>query len=133
MIGYSIKGQVQVYMTQYIQYMIDTIPEPITTTVSTPTRDYLFQIHDSNDGTVILPEEQESCYSQHYFSTFGYLARAWQDIQTPVAFLTIRVKCPDEDGWGKLKRVLKYLHGTKNSKHIIHTMSLDVVQWYVDA
>ncbi len=32
--------------------------------------------------------------------------RARRDIQTPVAFLTTRVKEPDEDDWGKLKQVL---------------------------
>jgi len=38
--------------------------------------------------------------------------RCRRDIQTAVAFLTTRVKEPDEDDWAKLKRVLKYLHGT---------------------
>ena len=33
-----------------------------------------------------------------------------------VAFLTTRVKNPDEDNWGKLKRVLKYLNGMKYLK-----------------
>jgi hypothetical protein len=33
--------------------------------------------------------------------------RARQDNQTAVAFLTTRVKSPDEDNWGKLKQVLK--------------------------
>ena len=34
-------------------------------------------------------------------------SRARRDIQTAVAFLTTRVKGPDEDDWGKVKRVLK--------------------------
>ena len=38
--------------------------------------------------------------------------RARRDIQTAVSFLTTRVKAPDEDDWGKLKRVLRYLRGT---------------------
>ncbi len=38
--------------------------------------------------------------------------RARRDIETAVAFLTTRVKTPDEDDWGKLKRVLKYLNDT---------------------
>ncbi len=42
--------------------------------------------------------------------------RARQDIQTAVAFLTTRVKNPDENDWGKLKRVLKYLNGTRYLK-----------------
>ena len=42
--------------------------------------------------------------------------RARQDNQTTVAFFTTRVKSPDEDDWGKLKRVLKYLDGTRYLK-----------------
>ncbi len=42
--------------------------------------------------------------------------RVRQDIQTAVAFLMTRVKSPDEDDLGKLKRVLKYLNGARYLK-----------------
>jgi hypothetical protein len=32
------------------------------------------------------------------------------DIQMAVSFLTMRVQEPDEDDWGKLTRILKYLN-----------------------
>ena len=59
-------------------------------------------------------------------------ARARRDIQTAVAFLTTRVKSPDEDDWGKLKRVLKYLNGTKYLKLSISVENLGILKWYVD-
>ena len=34
-------------------------------------------------------------------------------IHTEVSILTTRVKRPEEDDWGKLKKVLKQLKGTK--------------------
>ena len=49
-----------------------------------------------------------------------------------VAFLTTRVKIPDEDNWGKLKRVLKYLNGTKYLKLRLTVDNLVVLKWYVD-
>ena len=49
-----------------------------------------------------------------------------------VAFLTARVKSPDEDEWGTLKRVLKYLNGTKFLKLRLTKYSLGVLKWYVD-
>ena len=52
--------------------------------------------------------------------------------QTAVAFLTTRVKSPDEDDWGKLKRVLKYLNGTKYLKLRLTVDNLSVLKWYVD-
>jgi hypothetical protein len=39
-----------------------------------------------------------------------------QDIQAAVSFLTTRVQSPNENDWKKLKRILKYLNGTRNLK-----------------
>ncbi len=59
--------------------------------------------------------------------------RARRDIQTAVLFLTIRVKAPDEDDWGKLVRVLKYINGTWYMKLILSADEMNfTVHWYVD-
>jgi hypothetical protein len=58
--------------------------------------------------------------------------QARRDIQTAVAFLTTQVRKPDEDDWGKLKRVLKYLNGTKYLKLNINVDDLGLLKWYVD-
>ncbi len=58
--------------------------------------------------------------------------RACWDIQTVVAFLMIRVKAPDEDNWGKLKHVLRYLNRTKYLKLNISVEDLAILKWYVD-
>ncbi len=50
-----------------------------------------------------------------------------------MSFLTSRVKKPDEDDWGKLRRVLGYLKGTKYMKLTITIDDLSVVRWWVDA
>jgi hypothetical protein len=43
-----------------------------------------------------------------------------------------RVEAPDEDDWGKLKRVLKYLNGTKHLKLTLSVDDLGLLKWYVD-
>ena len=58
--------------------------------------------------------------------------RVRQDIQTSEAFLTTRVKSPDEDDWGKLKRVLKYLNGTKYLKLQLSVDDLGLLNWFAD-
>ena len=58
--------------------------------------------------------------------------QARQDIQTAVAFLTTRVKNPDEDDWGKLKWILKYLNGTKCLKLRLSEDNLTMLKWYMD-
>ena len=43
-----------------------------------------------------------------------------------------RVKSPDKDDWGKLKRVLKYLNRTKYLKLKLSMDNLGLLKWYVD-
>ena len=49
-----------------------------------------------------------------------------------MSFLTSWVKKPDKDDWGKLRRVLLYLKGTRRLKLALTVDSLAVVKWYVD-
>ena len=44
----------------------------------------------------------------------------------------IRVKNPDEDDWGKLKRVIKHLNGTKYLKLRLTVEDLGMLKWYID-
>ncbi len=53
------------------------------------------------------------------------------DIQTTVAFLTMRVKQPDKENWGKLRRVLKYLNSTHSLPLTYFAESLTKIHWYV--
>jgi hypothetical protein len=59
--------------------------------------------------------------------------RVHWDIQTALCFFTTWVQSTDEDDWEKLKRILKYLNGTRNLKL---TLGADqtkyAVHWYVD-
>ena len=59
--------------------------------------------------------------------------QAHRDIVVAVSFLTTRVKKPDEDDWGKLKRVLKYLNGTRHLKLTLNVDSKSLVRWWIDA
>ena len=52
--------------------------------------------------------------------------RARQDIQTAMSFLTTQVQAPDEDDWGKLKRVQKYLNSTRYLKLILGMVQANV-------
>ena len=40
--------------------------------------------------------------------------RVRQDIHTAVAFLSTHVKAPDDDNWGELKLVMRYLNSTSH-------------------
>ncbi len=62
-------------------------------------------------------------------------SRARRDLQPTVTFLTTRVKGPDKDDWGKLKRALKHVNGTRRLKLRIKIDSLqDILNllWFID-
>ncbi len=43
------------------------------------------------------------------------------------------MKAPDEDDWGKLVRVLKYLNGTKYMKLVLGADDMKLnIHWYID-
>ena len=60
-------------------------------------------------------------------------ARARGNLQTAVAFLTTWFKYPDEDYWGKLNRVLKYLKETRHMKVTLLVNSVSMIRLWVDA
>ena len=81
---------------------------------------------------VYLSEEQARGF-HHTTAQLLFLSWVRQDIQTTVAILTTHVKQPDEDDWGKLKLVLKYLNGTSFLKLSLFAESMTNIHWYVDA
>ncbi len=129
-LDYSTPGVLSVSMVKYTKAIINSFPENITTPAATPATDHLFQVRNDNEA-ILLPEDQAVIFHNTVPQLLFLAARDRRDIQTPVAFLTTRVKKPDEDDWGKLKRVLKYLKGTLG----MHLTADDtpIVKWWVDA
>jgi hypothetical protein len=87
----------------------------------------------TDDERTTLGEEQARAFHHAVAQRFFATARARKDIQHTVAFLTTRVKSPDEDDWTKLKRLLKYIRGTIYMPLILRADSLNIVKWWVDA
>jgi hypothetical protein len=124
-------GTLDVSMINYLKNVINEFPETITGRAATPAHDKLFVIRDKEEARPL--EEDQALAFHHTVAQLLFMAtRARQDIQTAVAFLTTRVKSPDEDEWGKLKRVLKYLNGTKYLKLKLSVDNLGMLKWYVD-
>ena len=52
---------------------------------------------------------------------------------TTTAFLTTRVREPDEDDWKKLKCLILYLNGTKDLVVTLSAENARILKWYIDA
>ena len=129
---FSPKGKVMVTMMEYIKNIIKDFPEEIVGTKTSPAADHLFTVRDPSLAKV-LSEEQAMAFHRTTAQLLFLSARARRDIQPATAFLTTRVKSPDEDDWGKVKRVLGYLKGTLHMPLILSADSLTLSRWWVDA
>ena len=98
----------------------------------TPSADYLLKIREKCDAAQ-LPEELAVIFHHTVAQLLFVSQRARRDIQTPVAFLTKRVKAPDRDDWNKLVRCLQYIKATIHMKLTLGVDSLSVLNWYIDA
>jgi hypothetical protein len=98
---------------------------------ATPVADHLFNIRDKKE-TRSLEEERALAFHRTVAQLLFMLTKARWDIQTAVAFLTTRMKSPDEENWGKLKQVLKYLNVTKYLKLKLSINNLGMLKWYVE-
>jgi hypothetical protein len=124
-------GTLDVSMFKYQQDVIEDFPEVIRGRVATPAAAHLFEVRDEKEAQA-LKEEQALAFHHMVAQLLFMATRARRDIHTAVAFLTTRVKNPDEDDWGKLKQVLKYLNGTRYLKLKLSVDNFGILRWYVD-
>jgi hypothetical protein len=59
--------------------------------------------------------------------------RARPDTSLAIAFLTMRVREPDEDDWRKLHHLIVYLKSTCKLPLVLGAWNTGVLHWYVDA
>ena len=124
-------GMLEVSMITYLKNVIEQFPEEISGRASSPAAEHLFAVRDKSTARV-LKEERALAFHHMVAQLLFMCTRAQRDIQMVVAFLTTRVKSPDKDDWGKLKRVLKYLNGTKYLKLRLSMENLGMLKWYVN-
>ena len=97
-----------------------------------PASDHLLKVRSEKKARLLL-EEQAVAFHHVVAQLLFVILRARRYIQTSFTFLTHRVKEPDEDYWGKLKCVLRYLKGTRGLKLTMYADELSVVKWWVYA
>jgi hypothetical protein len=131
-LDYSEKGVFAVSMIPYIDKVLEDFPEEITKSSPCPHNQNLFKIRDEEEA-VFLPKEQAMQFHHSVAQLVILQKRARRDIQTAASFLSSRVKRPDEDDWGKLRRVLQYLKGTRSLKLRITVDDLKEARWLIDA
>ena len=121
MFDYSFTREVRINMWDHLGRVIKEFPE------ETPASDHLFKLHEDRRK---LTEELADAFHHMVYQLLFAANRARRDIQMAVSFLTTPVKAPDEDDWGKLVIVLKYINGTQYMKLILSADEMNfTVHW----
>jgi hypothetical protein len=117
-------------MTEYVKKMIDNFGEDVSESAKTPAAPHLFTVREDAKK---LSEQQAQKFHNTVAKGLFLCKRARLDLQTTIAFLSTRVKEPDEDDWKKLMRMMRYLNKTKDLVRTMKADQLSIIKWYVDA
>jgi hypothetical protein len=130
-LDYSTPGEVKVGMISYVKEMVQQFEKHDNSgrVATTPAAEHLFQVDD--DATP-LSEEKATIFHHFVAKSLFATRRARPDVSTAVAFLTTRVKGPDEDDWKKLVRMMRYLRGSMELLVTLSAESTSVLKWWVD-
>ena len=133
MLDLSVRGKVAVTMAEYLKGVIYDFGEVeiITGNAASPAADHIYAIREDNDQKKL--DEKRSTEFHHDVTQLLFACpRTQKDVQTSVSFLTTRVRSPDEDDWGKLKRSIHYVQQKINLPLILRSDSLTVIKWWVE-
>jgi hypothetical protein len=129
-IDYSTDGKVMIRMDDYVENMLEEVPEDMSGTATTPAAAHLFKVDDTAED---LNQEGSELFHSVTAKLLFLCKRARPDIQTAIAFLCTRVKKPNIGDYNKLRRVVNYLRGTKHMCLTLEADDLQVIKWWIDA
>ena len=128
-LDYTTAGKVKLLMLDYVAKMLEAFRphDDCDRTATTPAAEHLFIV---NPDCPKLPEENAKTFHNFVAKSLFLTKRARPDIATAVAFMTTRVKGPDDDDWKKLVRMMRYLRGTPNLSLILEaSKEREVLHW----
>jgi hypothetical protein len=130
-IDYSEENKVRFSMVEFIDATLEGAPDDMSTgTSATPAAAHLF---DVNPEAEKLNKHDAELFHTMVAKLLYLCKRTRPDIHTAVAFLTTRVSEPDVDDYKKLRRVIRYLRGTRELPLTLEVNDLSTVRWWVDA
>jgi hypothetical protein len=129
-IDYSKKNKVIFTMYDYLEDIIESMPDDMNGTSPTPASDNLFEVDDESPAL----NEKESDFFHRTTARLLFAAkRARPDLQVAVAYLCTRVKSPNQSDYRKLTRVIKYLRLTISIPLVLGWDGTGQLKWSVDA
>ena len=125
-LDFSEKGECHVIQDEHVSNMIDGWPEDIDEKdVSiTPASNSLFEVGDSG----LLSDSKREMFHKTVAKGIFVAGRSRPDITPTISVLSGRVRCPNQNDWGKCRRLIQYLNGTRNLHLILRWDGLSVAR-----
>jgi hypothetical protein len=98
--------------------------------IETPAPEDLFKVDDS---AVKLGSVKAKVFHTIAAKALYVSKQARPDTSLVIAFLTMRVREPDEDDWRKLRHLIVYLKSNRELPLLLGALNTGVLHWYVDA
>jgi hypothetical protein len=98
--------------------------------IATPAPEDLFKVDES---AVKLQSAKAKVFQTIVAKALYVSKQARLDTSLAIAFLTTRVRQPDEDDWRKLHHLIVYLKSTCKLPLVFGARNTGVLHWYVDA
>ncbi len=122
--------RVSIDMSDQVQEAIEMFSEEIHSFATTPAGRNLFNV---NEEVELLNTKDTERFHSVTAKLLFIAKRSRPNIETAVAFLTTRVSKSNVEDMEKLRRLIKYLAGTKNDKRIIGGENLLQLHSWIDA
>jgi hypothetical protein len=128
---FSVPGKVTIDMRDYVDGMLEDClmqlgPKDVS---PTPAAEDLF---DEGSGAQ-LDKSQAELFHTIVAKGLFLCKRARPDIHPTTAVLCTRVRSPNQNDWGKLVRMMRYLNGSREDTLSLSADDLHVIKWHVDA
>ena len=130
-LDFRTKGEVKISMEHYIDMMLQDAPDEMKGTATTPAASHLFKVNSKDPQ--YLGAEKKKIFVHLVMQGLYLSQRGRPDIRTAIAFLCGRLRCPDEDDYKKLIRMMQYLHGTKGMVLTLRASDEGIIRWWIDA
>jgi len=115
-------GKVELMMESYLKECIVSFGEAINTSATTPATKVLMKVDENSRE---LDERRKQIFHHVVQKMLHICKRTRIDLQLVIGFLCTRVRCPTEQDWGKLRRMLQYVSGTLKIARIISIENFD--------
>jgi hypothetical protein len=131
-LDYTTRGQVKITMFDFLDEIIITFDKADPTGSGTKTSAAPVNIFKVDEDCEKLSPKRAQEFHTIVAKTLYVTKRARLDTSTSITFLTARVRAPDNDDWGKLTHLMKYLRATKDLTLILSARGSGILKWWVD-